>query len=318
MSPNDLPIFLSRMILDFDRGTAAQSWKNERFSILGEDCGYPHADLDVIFFWKIFDQRWLARKSQKVFESLARTAEKGTNMVRALSEVKEEWAKSALMKVYYDGRLRERCPNVHDAFFFGRGGWTVLGYSIRAAQKLVSLFGDHVEDSYVQLWLSRFLLGLLGSDPVSGASLTNIINERFSKCITDSLADTHCRLEKEFLQRLLRNDAKLCGSGPATLQYFFRDWCDLILWPYMFKLDSTNQEFWKVVLTRFGIVEKLHELDEPRIIGILSQNLTSEQIRNGAIAKLNTYVYRKMSKGGSGEHGITENEIEGYIDEVMK
>lgn len=50
---------------------------------------------------------------------------------------------------------------------------------------------------------------------------------------------------------------------------------------------------------------------------MLSQNLTSEQIEDDVIAKLNTFAYRKMSMIGSGGKAMNDRDISKYIQDCL-
>ena len=273
-------------------------WQAERFSVVGDWSGARHQrdDLDFFFFWKVYDRWLLARKSETVFKELARLVGGGPVMVQRLAEVPSEQIGS--LKKAFDGHTLD--SEVHEAFAYGRGGWSVLADAIKAANKLRNLYG--VEGtSYIAQWLANFVCNRQWTG--NYRELVHCINSEVEGKVTD-VKDNWQKLPnvtRTFLQkRLLSSEAHLPGSGLETLSYFFRDWRDIILWKYMWKHDEKNQDFWHLayeILGPIGMGPTGKEMQA--VLDFLGSCLSREEIESGVLAKVNTAVYRLMSAHGN-------------------
>ncbi len=281
-----------------------QDWNKERFSLRRSViCDfYPEADLNVIFFWKVYAQGWLARKSGPVFSTLAKRAGNGGKMIEKLAEIpdsdvprlKSAWEKNSLPK------------EVYEAFTWGRGGWRVLGYAVNAAKKLVSQYGNG-EPSYISSWLSEFLCDTRDDekDLVDAINL-QVEEEVIRKSGIDpyTLAYTLAMNARYFLvQRLVNSEAHLLGVGSETISFFFRDWMDVALWKYMWKHDYQNERFWRLASEILGSTIELRSNEMDSVLNFLSF-LTPEEIDDGIIAKINTTAYRFLTIEGEGEEPL--------------
>jgi len=283
------------MIEEFD-SKYMEDWSKESFSlyetpICKHICErYPRADLDTIFFWKVYAQGWLARKSEAVFGTLTELAGNGGEMIEKLAEIPDSDV-SSLKPGWEKNLLPEE---VQAAFQKGRGGWRVLGYAVEAAKKLVSRYGNG-EPSYISLWLREFLCDRRDDEK----DLVDAINLQVEKeVIGKSGIDPYTLAinSRYFVeQRLLNPKAHLPGVGSETLSFFFRDWMDVALWKYMWKHDYQNKDFWRLVSDILGSIIGLKGSGMDTVLSFLSKHLTPEEIKDGAIVKINTTAYRSLS-----------------------
>lgn len=269
-------------------------WQKERFSVLGDaDCGYPHADLDFIFFWKIYDQGWFARQSGKVFGQLCRLAGGGPKMVRSMAQISPEHVE----------HLKSACETeslpseVQKAFTHVRGGWRVLGWAVKAAKKLYKSYGVE-ETSYVGRWLVHSIC----NEQWSGdwKRLVDSINDEIEGAIRDFGEDWQALpfVAKGFLEQKLVNppSVHLTGAGPNVVSFFFRDWMDLTVWKYMWKHDETNRNFWGLASQILGPSQMGPQGNDIRaVLTFLTSCLSRKELEGGALARVNTAVYRVMS-----------------------
>jgi len=278
-------------LLDAFASKYKDEWQKERFSVLGDvDCGHSHADLDFIFFWKIYDQQWFAGQSGVIFDKLRYLAGGGPKMVRSMAAISPDHAE----------RLKRACETeslpaeVQKAFTHVRGGWRVLGWAVKAAKELHRLYPAE-EASYIGRWLAQFLC----KKQWSGAweELVDCINYEMRQAIRDLKGD--CQMlpgvTRKFLEEKLlsSSEARLFGSGPKVLSFFFRDWKDVILWKYMWKHDEKNDKFWRLVSQVLGPTGMgPQESDQRTVLNFLGSALTSNEMENGAMAKINTTVFR--------------------------
>jgi len=276
-------------------------WREERFSVLGDAaCGHPHADLDFIFFWKIYDQGWFAGQSGSVFEELTSLASGGPKMVRSLAGIPPEDAKNLKSTFERQGLP----PRVQAAFRQVRGGWYVCGWAVKAAKKLCGLYGVE-ETSYIAQWLANCICSRQWTG--NWGDLIHCINGGVEAATRDLKGDWQQLpfVAKGFLEQKLVNPpgVHLTGAGPNVVSFFFRDWKDVILWKYMWKHDEKNNKFWRLVsqvLGPSGIGP--HGSDQRTVLHFLGSALTSNEIESGSMAKINTTVYRLLAD--LGEEGI--------------
>lgn len=290
-------ILVEWILEEFQRCGYEDDWQAERFSVLGDVSGarHQHDDLDFFFFWKVYDRWLLARKSEPVFKELARLVGGGPAMIQKLAEVSSEQVGS--LKRAFDGHTLGK--EIHEAFAYGRGGWSVLAGAIRAAKKLRNLYGVE-RTSYIARWLANFICNRQRTGDCQ--ELVHCINSGVEGKIRDLKGNWQMLPDatRAFLQqRLLSPEAHLPGSGLETLSYFFRDWKDVILWKYMWKHDEKNQDFWNLayeILGPIGMGPTGKEMQA--VLDFLGSCLSHGEIEGGALARVNTAVYRLMSAHG--------------------
>lgn len=276
-------------------------WQKERFSVLGDaDCGHSDADLDFIFFWKIYDRWSFARQSGKVFGQLCRLAGGGPKMVRSMAAISPDHAEhlkdAAEKKVLSPEILQEPFAQV-------RGGWQVLGCAVKAAKQLHGLYGVE-ETSYIGQWLAQFICNKQWTG--NWQDLVDCINREIGQAIRDFRGNYQMlpSVTRKFLDEKLLSpsEAHLFGSGPETLSYFFRDWIDVTpLWKYMWKHDKTNENFWDLASQILGPSQMGPQgNDERAVLSFLTSRLSRKELESGALAGVNTAVYRVMSDYGRG------------------
>lgn len=295
-------------LLDAFESKYKDEWQKERFSVLGNtDCGRSHADLDFIFFWKIYDQGWFAGQSGLIFDKLRYLTGGGTKMVRSMAAISPDHAERLK-----SARETESLPSeVQKAFAQVRGGWYVCGWAVKAAKKLRDLYGLE-KKSYVAQWLANCICNRQWTGDYQ--ELVHCINSEVEGKIRDLKGNLQMLPDatRTFLQeRLLSSEAHLPGSGLETLSYFFRDWRDIILWKYMWKHDEKNDKFWRLVSQVLGPSGMgPQESDHRTVLNFLGSALTSNEIENGAMAKINTTVYRLLADLG-------EEEITSALQDMM-
>lgn len=290
---------LVNWLLDAFESKYKNEWQRERFSVLGDaDCGHPHADLDFIFFWKIYDQGWFARQSGKVFGQLCRLAGGGPKMVRSMAAISPEHVEH-LKSACETGSLPSE---VQEAFAHVRGGWRVLGWAVKAAKKLYKSYGVE-ETSYVGRWLVHSIC----TEQWSGdwKRLVDSMNDEIEGAIRDFGGDWQALpfVAKGFLEQKLVNPpgVHLTGAGPNVVSFFFRDWIDLTVWKYMWKHDETNKNFWGLASQILGPSQMGPQGNDIRaVLTFLTSRLSRKELEGGALARVNTAVYRVMSDYGRG------------------
>lgn len=291
-------ILVEWILEQFQKCGYEDDWQAERFSVLGDVSGarHQHDDLDFFFFWKIYDQQQFAGQSEIIFDKLRCLVGGGPKMVESMAAIPTEHAehlKSAC-------QARSLPSEVQNAFIQVRRGWRVLGLAVKAAKQLHELYSIE-ETSYIGRWLVRFICNRQWNGNYE--DLVQCINGEIEGKVENlrgnwrKLPDT----TRTFLQeRLLSSEAHLPGSGPETLSYFFRDWRDIILWRYMWKHDEKNEDFWHLACqilgpSEMGPVGK----DIQYVLDFLGSCLSPEEIESGALARINTAVYRLMSAHGN-------------------
>ena len=274
-------------------------WQKERFSVLGDaDCGHKRADLDFIFFWKIYDQGWFARQSGLVFGKLRDLAGGGSKMVRSMAAISPDHAE----------HLKSACETeslpseVQKAFTLVRGGWRVLGWAVKAAKQLHGLYPVE-ETSYIGRWLADFICNRQWTGNYE--DLVHCINGEVQEATRDLKDDWQAlpRVAKGFLEQKLVDPPRvhLTGAGPSVMSYFFRDWIDVTLWKYMWKHDTTNENFWRLASQILGPTKMGPQGNDIRaVLSFLTSLLSRKELEDGALARVNTAVYRVMSDYGKG------------------
>lgn len=286
-------------LLDAFESRYKHQWQEERFSVLGgKDCGHPYADLDFIFFWKIYDQGYLARQSGKLFGQLCHRAGGGPYMVRSLAEIPAEEVKH-LKSAVEKGALPSK---VQEVFAQVRGGWYVCGWAVMAAKKLHKLYGLE-KKSYIAQWLANLICNRRWTG--NWEDLVHCINREVEEATRDLKGDWQGLpfVAKGFLEQRLVNlpSVHLTGAGPSVVSYFFRDWMDVTLWKYMWKHDKTNENFWGLA----GQILRPTQMgpqgnDVKAVLSFLTSHLSRKELEDGALARVNTAVYRVMSGYGKG------------------
>lgn len=290
-------ILVEWILEQFQKCGYEDDWQAERFSVLGDVSGarHQHDDLDFFFFWKVYDQQQFAGQSEMIFDKLHCLVGGGPKMVESMAGISPDHVE----------RLKGACEtqslpsDVQKAFTHVRRGWRVLGLAVKAAKQLHELYPIE-ETSYIGRWLAKFTCNKQWTGNYE--DLANCINGEIERTIGNlkgnlqTLADT----TRKFLQeKLLHSEAHLPGSGPETLSYFFRDWRDIILWKYMWKHDEKNEDFWHLayeILGPIGIGPTGNEIQA--VLDFLGSCLSQEEIESGALARVNTAVYRLMSAHG--------------------
>lgn len=288
-------------LLDAFESKYKDKWREERFSVLGDmACGHPHADLDFIFFWKIYDQGWFAGQSEVIFDKLRHLAGGGPKMVRSMAAISPEHAE----------HLKSACETeslpleVQKAFTHVRGGWRVLGWAVKAAKQLHGLYPVE-EISYIGRWLAKSICNRQWTGNYE--DLVHCISREVEEATRD-LKDAWQQIPfvaEGLLEQKLVNppSVHLTGAGPNVVSFFFRDWKDVILWKYMWKHDEKNHKFWRLaneVLGPSGMGPQ--GSDQRTVLYFLGSALTSSEVENGSMAKINTTVYRLLTD--LGEEGI--------------
>jgi len=285
-------------LLDAFESRYKDEWQEERFSVLGDaDCGHSHADLDFIFFWKIYDQGWFAGQSGIIFDKLRRLAGGGPRMIESMAAISPEHVEH-LKSACETGSLPSE---VQEAFAHVRGGWYVCGWAVRAAKKLRKLYGAE-KKSYVAQWLANCICNRQWSGNYE--DLVHCINREVEEA-TRGFKDDWQALPfaaKGFLEQKLVKppSVHLTGAGPSVRSFFFRDWIDVTpLWKYMWKHDKTNENFWDLASQILGPSQMGPQgNDERTVLSFLTSHLSRKELESGALAGVNTAVYRVMSDCG--------------------
>jgi len=244
-------------------------WEEERFSVFPHPCWTKHGmlDFDTIFYWKVYAQGYFARRSDRFFSTLANQMGSGPAMIRHLASLSQD--KDRLLATY--------------------GQSKVLGWAITASQRLVGLYPQESE-SYIGQWLSHCLLNK-GWDG-KWDSLVENLNDYIEQLLAVDDALKRVSQIKDFIVNkfVLPPERHLSGVGTEVLSFFFRDWKDFVGWPYFWKHDTWNEAFWHMVAKTltFG----LRDGHKDTVLAFLVDILTNDEVRDGALAKVNTTVYR--------------------------
>lgn len=263
-----------------------QQWEEERFSVFPQPCKTKHGklDFDTIFYWKVYAQGYFAMQSGRFFSTLTDRKGGGPAMIRHLASLSPYKDRLLASEGKFDDDMKE-------AAHAGRPGWKVLGYAVVASQRLVDLYPQESQ-SYVAQWLSDCLL----KERWQGG--WEMLVKRLNSSIKHKLAPRTPL--KAVLERVrdftvntfvLSPERHLAGVGPEMLSFFLRDWKDFAGWPYFWKHDTRNEAFWRMVAQHpeFG-VGSAHRLDD--VLTFLADNLKDAEVDNGALAKINTTVFR--------------------------
>ena len=244
-------------------------WEEERFSVFPHPCETKHGklDFDTVFYWKVYAQSYFAMRAGYFFSALANQTGGGIAMIRHLASLSQD--KDRLLLTY--------------------GQSKVLGYAVKASQRLVDLYPQESQ-SYVAQWLSHCLLNKTWDgrwDSLVG-SLNKYTEQLFA---VDDVITCVSHIQGSVVGKLvLPPEQHLSGVGPEVLSFFLRDWQDFIGWPYFWKHDIRNEAFWRIVAqhTAFGLRDEYKET----VLSFLVDNLTVKEVASGALAKINTVVYR--------------------------
>ncbi len=194
-------------------------------------------------------------------------------------------------------------PEVQKAFTHVRGGWRVLGWAVKAAKQLHGLYGVE-ETSYIGQWLAQFICNTQWSGNYE--DLVHCINGKVEEATRDVKDDWQALpfVAKGFLEQEILNPpmVHLTGTGPSVVSYFFRDWIDVTpLWKYMWKHDETNRNFWGLASQILGPSQMGPQGNDIRaVLTFLTSCLSRKELEGGALARVNTAVYRVMSDYGRG------------------
>lgn len=217
-------------------------------------------------------------------------------MVRSMAQISPEHVE----------HLKSACETeslpseVQKAFTHVRGGWRVLGWAVKAAKKLCRLYGVE-ETSYIAQWLANFICNKRWTG--NWEDLVNCINVEVEEATRD-LKDDWQELPfvaKGLLEQKLVNPPRvhLTGAGPNVVSFFFRDWKDSTLWRYVWKHDEKNDKFWHLASEILGPSHMGPQgSDERAVLSFLTSRLSRKELESGALAKVNTAVYRLMSDYG--------------------
>lgn len=243
-------------------------WEKERFSVFPQPCVTKHGklDFDTIFYWKVYAQGYFAMRAGPFFSTLANQMGSGPAMIRHLASLSQD--KDRLHATY--GQLK------------------VLGWAVTASQCLVDLYPQESE-SYVGQWLSHCLLNKAWDGKWN--SLVESLNNSAGQLLAADDALKRVSQIKDFVNKfVLPPEWHLSGVGTEVLSFFFRDWKDFTGWPYFWKHDTLNEAFWHLVANTLNF--DLRDGHKDTVLAFLVDNLTDSEVRSGALAKINTTVYR--------------------------
>lgn len=243
-------------------------WEEERFSVFPHPCWTKHGklDFDTIFYWKVYAQGYFAMRAGYFFSTLANQMGSGPAMIRHLASLSQD--KDRLLATY--------------------GQSKVLGWAVTASQRLVDLYPQESK-SYVGQWLLHCLLNKAWDGKWN--SLVESLNNSAEKLLAADDVRKRVLQIKDFVNKfVLSPEWHLSGVGTEMLSFFFRDWKDFTGWPYFWKHDTLNENFWHIVAKTltFG----LRDGHKDTVLAFLVGTLTDGEVRSGALAKINTTVYR--------------------------
>jgi hypothetical protein len=243
-------------------------WEEERFSVFPHPCWTKHGklDFDTIFYWKVYAQGYFAMRAGHFFSTLANQMGSGPAMIRHLASLSQD--KDRLLSTY--------------------GQSKVLGWAVTASQRLVDLYPQESE-SYVGQWLSHCLLNKAWDGRWN--SLLEGLNNSAGQLLAADDALKRVLQIKDFVNKfVLPPEWHLSGVGAEVLSFFFRDWKGFVGWTYFWKHDAWNEAFWHMVAKTltFG----LRDGHKDTVLAFLVDTLTDGEVRDGALAKINTTVYR--------------------------
>lgn len=259
-------------------------WEEERFSVFPQPYETKHGklDFDTTFYWKVYAQGYFAMQSGYFFSTLANRKGSGSAMIRHLASLSPYKDKLLASKGQFDDDMKE-------AVHAGKPGWKVLGYAVVASQRLVDLY-PRESHSYVAQWFWDCLLNKMWDErwhrlvenlnsPIEHLLVPEVPLKTVLQGLSDFIVNTF----------ILPPGRHLAGVGPEMLSFFLRDWKDFAGWPYFWKHDTRNEAFWHMVAQRpeFGL-GSAHKDD---VLTFLADNLEVAEVRDGALAKINTTVY---------------------------
>ena len=284
-------------VLNIGRQKYYDEWNKERFSLLDlEPAGRKHVDFDHICIWKLYDQQGMANKSEILVNAFRENGCSGCDMVRLLSLCStvqwNNWREGIEMLGIDSGTkekikkiLREaECKGWVNSYSGGKPLGSVMRELTEACRALVGRFGD-VGDSYFARWLWGSLAKAGEVFPEGDEWRKKIIekvNESWHK-MTEGLSDFNVRAEKikEFVSKFCNPPMKLPGVAENMVNYLFRDWVDVEVWKYCWKLDRHNEELAKKISIPATILyEKL------------IKHLGVDRVKGDEIALFNTVIYR--------------------------
>lgn len=284
---DDTSMRLIKFLLQKFESDYKQEWEKERFSLFPYPCKtkYGELDFDTIFFWKVYAQGNFAMKAGDFFKTLAEQTGSGPAMIRQLSSLSPYQDK--LFEAYRENKFDHR---IEKAIRAGQPGWKILGYSVTASERLVNWYSFE-SNSYIAQWFcdcmshgrwdSRWerLIDSINSSVKDILASGNTFDEKISP-----LGDN---INRTFVLQVQRH---LPGVGSEMINFFLRDWKDFVGWPYLWKHDTRNEAFWNIVAKRaeFG----LKDGHKDTVLRFLVHNLQAPDLNNGALAKINTAVYR--------------------------
>jgi len=259
-------------------------WEQERFTVFPHPCKTKlgELDFDTIFFWKVYAQGYFAMRAGDFFKTLAEQMGNGPAMIRHLASLAPN--RNKLLATYRDGQFD---PGMNKAINAGRPGWRVLGYAVTSSVYLVKRYPAESQ-SYIAQWLCDCALNRRWNG--SWHSLVESLNSSVVRSLSSK--DIHERVSQvtEFIVNtfVLVPERHLTGVGPEMLSFFFRDWRDFT--GYYWKHDTRNEAFWRIVASRPQL--ELNDGRKDTVLAFLVHNLSSDELESGALAKINTTVYR--------------------------
>lgn len=279
---------LVRCLLREFESSYKQQWEEERFSVFPQPYETKHGrlDFDTIFYWKVYAQGYFAMQAGKFFSTLANRKGSGPAMIKHLASLSPYKDRLLASEGMFDDDMK-------GAIHAGRPGWMVLGYAVTASQRLVDLYPEESQ-SYVAQWFLDFPLNKTWDGRWDG--LVESLNSRVQHLLIPGIPLKTVFEKVQGLRDFILNtfvlppERHLAGVGPEMLSFFLRDWKDFAGWPYYWKHDSRNQVFWRIVAQRpeFGLGSAQME----DVLAFLTQSLTRAEVDDGALAKINTAVYR--------------------------
>lgn len=219
------------------------------------------------------------------FKTLANESGSGPAMIRYLASLAPY--KDKLLLAYREGRFTNSMPKaVQD----GKPGWRVLGYAVISAEQLVHWY-SHETESFIAQWFCDCISEKQWDGKWEG--LVKVMNSSIAESLDKpNVLDRVSGLRDFANTFVLVPERHLPGVGPEMLSFFLRDWRDFAGWCYYWKHDTRNEAFWSMVAnsSRFGL--KDGQKDTVLAFLIDNHNLSGNELKTGALAKINTAVYR--------------------------
>ena len=203
--------------------------------------------------------------------------------------------KDRLLAAYREGRF---AGGMNEAIHAGRPGWKVLGHAVTASECLVNWYCPETE-SYIAQWFCHCISNRQWDG--KWESLIESLNSSVRHSLAREKAVERVSQLSDFTTRTFvrQTQRHLAGVGPEMISFFLRDWKDFTGWRYYWKHDTRNEAFWGMVARRsdFGLADGHKET----VLRFLVGNLSSDELESGALAKINTAVYRIHRDLGAGE-----------------